>query len=91
MSVRTRSAKRIAAKNKALAGTPAVLATSVHEKDNMRVGITVAPRKFVATARVSIQAPFTAPRLDMGEYQQVSTHAQQIDKISGTDYDYSVA
>ena len=68
-----------------------VLATSMDARDNMRVGITVAPRKVVATERVSISRVFTAPRLDMGEYSPVPTHVRQIQNLSSKDYNYSVA
>ena len=57
-----------------------VLATSLDARDNMRVGMTVAPRKVVATARVSISRVFAAPRLDMGEYAPVSTHNVEMAK-----------
>lgn len=69
----------------------AVLATSITAQDNMRVGITVAPRKVVVTERVSISRVFTAPRLDMGEYSPVPTHVRQIQDLSSKDYNYSVA
>ena len=60
-----------------------VLATGLHQQDNMRVGMTVAPRKVVVTERVSISRKFTAPRIDMGEYSPCSTHAVEMDKRLG--------
>ena len=57
-----------------------VLATSMDARDNMRVGMTVAPRKVVVTERESIARKFTAPRLDMGEYAPVSTHNVEMAK-----------
>jgi RNase P protein component len=90
MGLNKRSAKRIAAKRNMLAGTPAVLATGLMANDNMRVGITVAPRKVIATQRESIKHTFAAVRLDMGEYQQTSTHIQEMQKLGVTSFDDKV-
>lgn len=59
-----------------------VLATGLHESDNMRVGMTVAPRKVMVTARKPISRKFVAPRIEMGEYTPVSTHAVEMDKYT---------
>ena len=65
-----------------------VLATGLHEKDNMRVGVTVAPRKVIATERKSIARTFAAPRFDMGEYSPTSTIVNELVKLGVDDLSY---
>lgn len=63
-----------------------VLASSLTANDNMRVGVTVAPRKVVATERVSISRTFAAPRFDMGEYSPTATHVNELLKLGVSDF-----
>lgn len=55
------------------------LSTGLDARDNVRVG-TREVREVRVTQRVSIKRTFNAPRLDMGEYSPVSTHALELDK-----------
>lgn len=77
-----RSARKTNAKRDRLAGSTNVLATGVFEQDNMRVGLISAARKVTVTDRPTIRARFTAPRIDMGEYTPVSTHATELYKYT---------
>lgn len=72
--LRAKSAKRIAAKRARLAGNPAVLATGVFERDNMKTGHQVA-HKVMATARVSIGRDFIAP--DIAPVPTVATELEK--------------
>lgn len=81
MSV-ARQRRKSARKVSAVVLDSTALLSTVTQRDNVRVGITVAPRKVMVTPRVSISRKFVAPRIDMGEYTPVSTHAVEMDKYT---------